>query len=320
MRRTQGAGPAMTRARSFFMLKICLSDEYFVISGEHTKMVKNISVALTGILMLVGKVYSQDIFIGSQLEMAWQTPKEFRVPESVCYDEKRQVLYISNIDGKPKDKDGNGYLSKCTVEGNILVQKWVVGLNAPKGMGVYGDVLYVTDIDRVAAIDIGKSQIIRFYKFDQAKFLNDIAIDRYGNVYVSDMMDTRIYRINNNQASVWIDDPLLTSPNGLFADEKELLIGCQKIVKVGYADEKIRIWITGTGSIDGLEGTGDSRYLFSDWTGHVFLLNDDESITMILDLTPAGMNAADIEYIPASHLLLVPTFNDNRILAFKLLK
>lgn len=264
--------------------------------------------------------YSQDpkIFQSDKLSKKWETKTVFQVPESACFDTERNVLYVSNINGKSSEKDGNGYISKCSLSGEILKQKWIIGLNAPKGMGVYKNLLYVADIDRVAEIDIIAGKINRFLETDGAKFLNDIAIDEKGNVYVSDMMGNKIYRISESKISMWLDDALLSSPNGLFVEGKNLLIGCGKIVKAELVSPKPAVMIDKTGNIDGLKGTGDGRYLFSDWKGNVFMTGIDLKFEKILDMTLAGMNAADIEYIPSKKLLLVPTFSDNRVIAFEL--
>ena len=97
-----------------------------------------------------------------------------------------------------------------------------------------------------------------------------------------------------------------------------MLIGCKKIVRADIRDKTFYEWLGDTGGIDGLKGTGDGRYLFSDWQGSVYLVSKDKTIEKILDTSGAGINAADIEYIPAMKLLLVPTFNDNRVMAYKL--
>ncbi len=264
--------------------------------------------------------FTQDtkIFQSDKLTKKWETKPVFQIPESVCFDAERNVLYVSNINGKLTDMDGNGYISKCSLTVEILEQKCITGLDAPKGMGVYKNLLYVSDIDRVAEIDIISGKINRFFETADAKFLNDIAIDDQGNVYISDMNSNKIYRISGGKISVWLDDALTPNPNGLFVDVKNLLIGCGKIVKTDLVSRKPAVMIDNTGSIDGLEGTGDGRYLFSDWKGNVYLTSTGLSIEKILNLTPAGMNAADIEYIPSKKLLLVPTFSDNRMIAFEL--
>lgn len=256
--------------------------------------------------------------MSDQLTKKWETPQTLQVPESVCYDPSANVLYVANINGKPADKDGNGFISKVGMDGTILQLSWVTGLNGPKGMGVYLGKLYVTDIDRVAEIDIATGKILRFYDFPEAKFLNDIAIDDQGAVYVSDSGGTRVYKIFLGVAEVWLDDPILVSPNGLCVSGQYLMIGCDKILQADLTTRKLTEWLAGTGSIDGLEPTGDGRYLFSDWQGSVYLVGLDKKKEKILDTSPVKINAADIDYIPMMKMLLVPTFFDNRVMAYEL--
>ncbi|MFT6102789.1 MAG: hypothetical protein ACJA2B_001232 [Candidatus Endobugula sp.] len=61
---------------------------------------------------------------------AWRIEKSLLRPESVIYDVDRSVLYISNINGKPTGKEGNGYISRISTDGEILTEKWIVGLGA----------------------------------------------------------------------------------------------------------------------------------------------------------------------------------------------
>lgn len=276
------------------------------------------SVIIPCFFTLIAIAQDVKIFQSDKLIKKWETPPELMVPESVCIDPAGNVLYVANINGKPTEKDGNGFISKLSPEGNILELKWVTGLDAPKGMGVYKGKLFVTDISRIAEIEIKSAKIVRFYDFPEAKFLNDIAIDQEGAVYISDMMSTRIYRIYDGKSEIWLDDEILTSPNGLFVEGNQLLIGCNKIVRAGIEDKKITVWLDNTGSIDGLKGTGDGCFLFSDWQGSVYLVGTDKKIEKILDTSAAGNNAADIEYIPALKVLLVPTFNDNRVMSYEL--
>ncbi len=273
----------------------------------------------TFLALTIFNAFSQEkIFRSDKLSKTWETSNVLLTPESVCYNPVANVLYVSNINGKPTDKDGNGFISLLSLDGKVTDLRWVDGLNAPKGMGIFNGKLYVTDIDRVALIDIKSRTIEKFYAFPEAQFLNDIAIDHNGSVYISDMMSTRIYRIDDDKTEIWLDHKKLTNPNGLYVENDQLMIGCNKIVLADMQDKKMIEWLEETGGIDGLEGVGDGRYLFSDWSGNVYLVGKDKKIEKIMDTTPAGINAADIEFIPEKKLLLVPTFGDNRIMAYEL--
>jgi hypothetical protein len=190
------------------------------------KKVALISAITLGCFVIIS-VNAQDdmIFQSDKLVKKWETPATLLIPESVCFDPESQFIYVSNINGKSTEKDGNGFISLVSGEGKILEQRWISGLNAPKGMGIYKGILYVSDIDRVAAIDIKSKSILKFYEFPEAKFLNDIAVDQNGVVYISDMMSARVYRIFEGKTETWLDDEMLTGPNGLFVDGDQLLIG-----------------------------------------------------------------------------------------------
>ena len=59
-------------------------------------------------------------FINAQsFDKVWETEKVLKIPESVLYDEIRNQIYVSNINGKPTEKDGNGFISLLDREGNI---------------------------------------------------------------------------------------------------------------------------------------------------------------------------------------------------------
>src|SRR5687768_14246347 len=87
------------------------------------------------------------------LTLKWETETKLTTCESVIYDKERDVLYVSNIDGNPEAKDGNGFISKVSLDGKVTEEKWVKGIDAPKGLGLANGKLYVTDIDRVHEID-----------------------------------------------------------------------------------------------------------------------------------------------------------------------
>ena len=82
----------------------------------------------------------------------------FDVPESFILDPEDGAYYVSNINGTPTDKDGNGYISRIGSNGKIVIQKFIGGqktplLDAPKGLVVSGKYLVVTDIDSVKAFN-----------------------------------------------------------------------------------------------------------------------------------------------------------------------
>ena len=43
--------------------------------------------------------------------MIWEAKEGLKTPESVCYNPTDQYLFVSNINGQPTEKDGNGFIS-----------------------------------------------------------------------------------------------------------------------------------------------------------------------------------------------------------------
>src|SRR5688572_26415285 len=80
----------------------------------------------------------------------------FNVPESVRYDAELDVYYVTNINGNPSQRDNNGFIARVRADSTSVMTILVEGgkggnsgmrLNAPKGMALRGDTLFVADID-----------------------------------------------------------------------------------------------------------------------------------------------------------------------------
>ena len=88
------------------------------------------------------------VYSDGHVEIVWETDKVFELPESVIYDPKNDVLYVSNITDHPFKKDGTGYISKIGLDGSII-KKWIDKLNAPKGLTISNDKLFIADVDEL---------------------------------------------------------------------------------------------------------------------------------------------------------------------------
>ena len=120
-------------------------------------------------------------------------------PESVAYAPKQNVLFVSNVNGKPTQKDQNGFISKVSPSnGSIIELNWVTGLNAPKGIAISNNNsrLYVSDITDLVEIDIDNGKIIKRFNAPGSAFLNDVVSDNQGNIYVSDTITNTIYKLD----------------------------------------------------------------------------------------------------------------------------
>lgn len=266
----------------------------------------------------------------TNLTTAWET-EGFKNPESVLYDQERKIMFVSNINGSPLEKDGNGYISVVGLKGDIKNAEWVTGLNAPKGLGRVKDKLYVTDIDTLVEIGIDNGRILNRYKIADAKFMNDIATDSAGNVYVSDMLSNRIYRLQNGQLETWFESDEIPAPNGLHIENDRLVVGswgkmtdgfktdvAGHLMTVSLSDKSVNSLGSGTpvGNLDGVESAGISEYYVTDWlNGGLFVINADGSSQKVLTLE---QGSADLEVISNKKLIIIPMMLNNKVIAYSI--
>jgi len=263
------------------------------------------------------------------LELLWET-QGFNNPESVIYDASIDTLFVSNVNGSSVEKDGNGYISKILLDGTILKKQWIIGLNAPKGLAIHDNTLYVSDIDTLVAIDIPSATITNTYKVDDAKFLNDVAASKQGEIFVSDMLLNRIHRLDNGEFNIWLESPELENPNGIHTEDDNLILGAWGVMTDGFATEipghlksislkdKSITSLGGApiGNLDGVESDGKDGYYVTDWmTGKLFQINSNGEATLLLELEQ-GM--ADHEVILEHNLILIPMMKNDKALAYRI--
>ena len=109
------------------------------------------------LLLLIGATLTSKAQM-HQLEKIWQTDTIVAVPESVLPDMKKNILYISLIDGGGWVADGKGGVGKLSADGKKYDSTWITGLSAPKGMGIVGNYLYVADMSDVVVIEKDKGK------------------------------------------------------------------------------------------------------------------------------------------------------------------
>ena len=256
-----------------------------------------------------------------KLVKVWETDTTLRTPESVLYDGKT-TLYVSNMGGNTDPADGDGFIAKVSLDGKIENLKWTTGLNAPKGMGLYKNKLYVTDIHRLVCINTTNGQAEKTWDaVGTGAFLNDVTVDRDGTVYVSDSRADKIYRLKGDTWEVLAEGEQLNKPNGLLAvGTDKLMVGSGKIGALRTMDLTTKTLTTvadGMAATDGIVPEGKGNYFVSDWNGQVFHVNADGTKEQLLDTRNTKTNSADIEYIARKKLLLVPTFNKNNVVAYR---
>lgn len=252
----------------------------------------------------------------TSLQKVWETETLLTTVESTLYDPKANIIYASNIEGHHSTKDGKGSISKLKPDGSISQLKWVSGLNAPKGMTMLNDKLYVTDIDQLVEINIADGKIVNRYPVAGATFLNDAANDG-SRVYFSDTQTGKVHLLENGKVSTLTEG--MEGINGLAVNDKGILFildgkGLRQYNSQDKGSKFINEIVTGG---DGLVILDEHTYLASRWQGQIYLVRNGKE-QLLLDTQADSSNTADIDYIKDQQLLLVPTFMKNKVVAYKL--
>lgn len=252
-------------------------------------------------------------------------PGELSTPESILYDSGRDMYMVANINGKPDEADDNGYLTVVNPDGSNeranANWKWIDGsandikLDAPKGMAISGDTLYVADITVVrrfeAKAGIQKDDV----KIEGAKFLNDVTPDADGGVFVSDTGANAIHHVTKDgKVTPLITNASLNGPNGLWFDGKGTLWVVTKTGEMYSVDAKGKQSAASklpTAQLDGIVGLEGGEFLVSSWEGKCVYRGKPggEWTAIVKDV----QSPADIDYDPKRKKILIPGFETNKV-------
>src|SRR6187551_4036729 len=135
-----------------------------------------------------------------KLTKVWESEATLKTPESVRFDAKRKVLYVSNIDGEPWAADGKGSIAKVGLDGKVIAAEWVTGLDCPKGLALSDDGkwLYAADAGGIVVIDVDAGKIKNKIAIPDTLQLNDLVNDK-GTLYVSDSKGKKVFQVKDGK-------------------------------------------------------------------------------------------------------------------------
>ncbi|HUR00171.1 MAG TPA: SMP-30/gluconolactonase/LRE family protein [Gemmatimonadaceae bacterium] len=233
--------------------------------------------------------------------------------ESLVFDPARDVYFVSNVNGDPGVKDGNGFISRITADGVVDSLHFIQGgrggvaLSAPMGSRIQGDTLWVLDVDAlrgfsaitgapVATIDLTSVHPL---------FLNDVTLGPDGDFYVTDTGvgkthtgPDRIYHIDRSRkVSVALESAALSMPDGIGWDANG-----RRLILAPFGGKAVQSWqrgqamptdlAPGASKFDGVEIQPNGEIVISSWNdSSVSTLDTDKLVRRIkLTMPPADIS------------------------------
>jgi sugar lactone lactonase YvrE len=259
----------------------------------------------------------------------------FASPESIVADTIADIYYVSNINGSPTGEDDNGFIARVTPDGQVENLKWIDGantsftLNAPKGMAIRGDTLYVADIKCIRMFNRVTGERANEVCIEAASFLNDVAVSPDGSLFVTDSGlragagglepngTDAVYRLvldSNQRGATIAKDADLGNPNGIAVGSRGIFVvtfGSGEILRFTANGEKTVVIPGGERQLDGIIFDNAGGFAFSSWgESAVYHVDSTGQVHTLVE----GIDApADIGYDPKRNRVLIPLFNENRL-------
>src|SRR4051812_11576909 len=211
--------------------------------------------------------------------------------EAISFDPKLNFYFVSNINGDPGIKDGNGFITRITADGVVDSLHFIQGgrngvtLNAPMGSRVQGDTLWVLDVDVLRGFNARTGAPLKSISLaaQGAGFLNDLAIGPDGDFYITDtgvrpvsgnlqhVAPDRIYHVDRSgKVTIVVENPALSMPDGIGWDPAG-----RRLVLAPFGGKAVQEWhpgdkmptdvAPGPSKFDGVEVEHDNTIVVTIW-------------------------------------------------------
>ena len=252
------------------------------------------------------------IFAQYSLKKLWESDSiTLKGPESATYDPATKKVYISSMN--------NGTIVQMDLNGTFIKTDWVTGLSSNKGFGFHKGMLYNAETSSVAVIDMKNGALVKRIPVEGAVMLNDLDVNENGVVYVSDTRAGKVYKIENDQVSLFLQN--IPGANGILTVGQDLYVaGTNTFQKVNSNKE---ITLIGDGYENGLDGIvklNNDGFILSNYRGMIYYVSLKGEKQVLLDTREIKIMANDISFDHKSNTLFVPSFGTNRVIAYKLIK
>ena len=290
-------------------------------------------VSLTAPLLIAGCADgSTDEGVGAAIEVA---AVGLQGPRAIVYDAVADVYLVSNVSGGLLDEDENGFVSRVSPDGEVLSLQWMPSpgsgnrLHAPKGMAIWGDTLFITDIQCVRIADRDSGEIFETRCLDDVTSLSGIDVAQEGSLFISDsgfdLVDGQVvpsstdalYRITfqeDQRGATLARDPDLNHPTGVGVGSRGIFVttGGGDLLGFTGTGERTSILAVPGQAFEGVVFVADGGFAYSSSAqGAVYVVDGSGGQSVLI----SGIDQpGDLGYDPTRNRVLIPLFQENRLL------
>ncbi len=232
-------------------------------------------------------------------------------PESVAYDSLYNRYLVTNSNGKIMQRSSNG-----------TVTDFVSSSGGTHGIAVFNGVVYACQGSTVRGFALSNAVQVFTATLSGASFLNGIAIDNNGIIYLSDFTNKRIYKLNSSNGAYWqYVTNTVNTPNGLVLDPpRNRLIFCcwgsnAPVKAVNLSDSSMSTLITTSyGNCDGIKLDKYYNVYISTWSPARIIRYDINFSLPVTEVVTCGLsNPADIFINKWADTLAVPNSGNSTV-------
>jgi len=248
----------------------------------------------------------------------------FETPSSVLYDKAGDLYLVSNANGGPLDADGNGFISRLRPNGRLISLRWIEGgvdgveLNAPKGLAILGDTLYVADIDCVRLFNRRSGEPMGSVCPEGASNLHGVVVKRRGPLYVTDRSGVLFAIEGDGSYSEVLRGEDLGEPTGIVSSHRGVFVAGYRNRSISQLwPEELKAFVRGRNwKLAGLVMTEDGSLAFSNWADSSILFiqtskggSKGNIFTLVREVPTPG----DLGYDERRNRILIPVLEQNRV-------
>lgn len=236
---------------------------------------------------------------------------QYTSPESITYDSVYNRYLVTNSNGKIMQRSSSGG-----------VTDFVSSSGGTHGLAIYNGVVYACTGNTVRGFALSNAAQVFTASLAGASFLNGIAIDNNGLIYLSDFTNKRIYKLNSANGAFWqYVTNTVSTPNGLVLDlpRNRLLICCwggsAPVRAINLADSSMSILVTTTyGNCDGIKLDKYYNVYISTWSPARIIRYDINFSLPVVEVVSSGLSSpADIFINKWADTLAVPNSGNSTV-------